>query len=282
MKVTVLAENTVAVSFMLLAEHGLSLFIEDFNEDSNERVLFDTGQGLGIVNNAGLLGVDLGSTNKIVLSHGHIDHTRGVKPVFDAIGGREIICHPAVYDNKYFKGMRFGMEREIFIGFPYPQKELEQLGARFIFNAGPQKITENITATGEIPFKNDFEKIDKDLYIKIDAEFRPDPLPDDQALIVKTDRGISLITGCAHRGLSNTMEYAAALSGVREFYAVLGGTHLQVADMDRIERTIDSIKKFNVQKIGPCHCTGPKALSILANEFGDKFLFISVGSSVEI
>jgi len=281
-KVTVLTENTVAVSFMLLAEHGLSLFIEDSNEDSTERVLFDTGQGLGIVNNVGILGVDLASTNKIVLSHGHIDHTRGVKPVIDAIGAREIICHPAVYDNKYFKGIRFGMEREIFIGFPYPKEELEQSGARFTFNTGPQKITENITATGEIPFRNDFEKIEKDLFIKVGNEFKPDPLPDDQALIVKTNKGVSLITGCAHRGLSNTMEYAAALSGAREFYAVLGGTHLQVANLDRIDKTIESIKRFNVQKIGPCHCTGPKALSILSREFGDNFLFISVGSTIEI
>jgi 7,8-dihydropterin-6-yl-methyl-4-(beta-D-ribofuranosyl)aminobenzene 5'-phosphate synthase len=278
LKVTVLAENTVDVSFMITGEHGLAMFIED----GDERVLFDTGQGLGIINNSSFFGVDLGSTTKIVLSHGHYDHTKGLKPVLDAIGGREIICHPAAFEPKYFKGKRFGQEMEIMIGLPYSREDLEQSGAKITFNKGPHKVTGNITATGEVPLTNGFEGLEKDLSIKVGDVAQPDPFLDDQSLVVKTDKGVSVITGCAHRGLVNTMDYAAKLTGTGEFYAVLGGTHLFASGEERMKKTVEALRKYNTKIIGTCHCTGMKGMARLMTEFKDRFLPFNVGSSVEI
>ena len=77
-RITVLVENT-AESPGLLAEHGLSLWIET----GSQCILFDTGQGGALVNNADRLGISLSRVDTIILSHGHYDHTGGLA---DALG----------------------------------------------------------------------------------------------------------------------------------------------------------------------------------------------------
>jgi len=277
MKITILVENSVEVSFLLTAEHGLSILIDN----GNEKVLFDTGQGMSILNNPQFLGIDLNEIKCIVLSHGHSDHTRGLKPVLEVTGRKDVYAHPEVFGKKYFIGKRKGIDMELSIGIPYERKEIEEMG-NLILTDSNVKLADGIWTSGEIPFITDFEGVDKTFFIKEGENFLPDTMPDDLAIFVKSNKGYSIILGCGHRGVCNTVEHISKLTGEREFYALIGGTHLVSADEDKIKKTIDFIKKYRFKKIVPLHCTGIKATFEIFKNFGEVFTPGCVGTVIEV
>ena len=88
-QVTTLSENTA--NHRVLAEYGLSILVEA----DGQKVLFDTGLSFSAIYNAQLLGVDLSTVDRIVLSHAHPDHTGGLRQVLKRVGQKEVIAHPA-------------------------------------------------------------------------------------------------------------------------------------------------------------------------------------------
>lgn len=127
-----------------------------------------------------------------------------------------------------------------------------------------------------------FEEIDAGLYVKEGLTWKPDAIMDDQALIVKTTRGLVIILGCAHRGIINTLYHAQQITGETDIHMVLGGSHLMNASKERLRKTIDALKDLRVQKMGLCHCTEMYAISVLAQEFNEKFFFNKAGTIVNI
>ena len=288
---TTLNENT-ASSFPLIGEWGLSILVEV----DNLKILLDTGQNIAVVHNAALMGIDLSQIDKIVLSHGHSDHTGGLWEVLNRIRlqGRterkvEIIAHPDVWASKYG---RISEEKYIYVGIPFQKEELENLGASFTLTKDPVWLSENVVTTGEIPMTTEYEQIEPLVYVKEGNEFHPDPLWDDQAIIIKSELGLVVVLGCCHRGIINTLHHAQKLTGVEQIYAVIGGMHLQfavggtdvtsVVATERLDRIIAELKKFDIQRIGPFHCTGPIASIRLAQEFGEGFFFNNAGTRVTI
>lgn len=265
--ITTLSENT-ATALWLLAEWGLSILVE-----SNElTVLLDTGLSISAVHNANKLGVDLKMIDKIVLSHGHIDHTGGLKEVLSKTGKVEVIAHPDVWQAKYSRTPGY---EERNLGIPFAQKELEELGASFTFSREPIWMSDNILTTGEIPMVTEYEEIDPNLYVKEDSKDIPDKLLDDRALIIKTDLGLVVILGCAHRGLINTLYHARDISGEKRVYAVVGGTHLLRASEKRLTMTIAELKGMGIQRVGVSHCTGSWPSILLAQELGQNIFFFN-------
>jgi 7,8-dihydropterin-6-yl-methyl-4-(beta-D-ribofuranosyl)aminobenzene 5'-phosphate synthase len=119
-------------------------------------------------------------------------------------------------------------------------------------------------------------------FIKKDTTLIPDELLDDQAISISTEQGLVVITGCAHRGIINTLYHAQQITGVKQIHAVFGGAHLNEASEERILRTITALKELDVQKLGLCHCTGLDALYLMAHEFGDKFILNNAGTVIEL
>jgi len=270
-----LSENT-ADSGDLLAEWGLSIFIAT----GKENILFDTGKTISAAYNIDSLKIDLKRIDKIVLSHAHYDHTGGLRQLLRRMGKEvEIIAHPDIWAAKYRR--RKG-EKDKYIGIPFQRQELESLGARFTLTTKPLKIADNIMTTGEVPMVTDYETIDSRLFVKSDQGWQPDKLLDDLALIINAEPGLVVVLGCAHRGMVNTLYHARQLTGVKTIHTVLGGSHLINAPRERIRRTIADLKELDVQKLGLCHCTSLPAISLLAQEFGDKFFFNITGTTIEI
>ena len=275
LQITTLSENTAGRG-SFLAEWGLSFLVE--TDEAN--ILFDTGQSISASHNADLLGIDLSRVDKIVLSHGHFDHTGGLRHVLRRIGKEiEIIAHPDIWQAKYVTHQG---EEARYTGIPFHRQTLESLGARFNLTTEPVRITDNIMTTGEIPMVTDYEKIEPDLQVKEGNRFKPDKLRDDQALIVNTEAGLVVILGCAHRGIINTLYHARQIAGVKAIYAVLGGCHLLNATEERVWLTIAALKELEVQRLGVCHCTGLLASAIMAQEFGDGFFFNNAGTSISL
>ncbi|MDY7019651.1 MAG: MBL fold metallo-hydrolase [Chloroflexota bacterium] len=276
MNIITLTENT-AGNVGVLAEWGLSILVEV----DGLNVLLDTGLSASVVHNASVLGIDLSIIDKIVISHGHTDHTGGLRQLLKTMRKEvEVIAHPDIWDAKYSERAREGLY--VYAGIPFRREELEGLGASFTLTSEPVWISDRIVTTGEIPMLTDYEKIDGNLHVRKEGEFHPDPLRDDLALAIKTEQGLVMITGCAHRGIVNTLLHAQKLTGIEAVDTVVGGTHLIRATEERVELTIAELKRFGIQRLGASHCTGFPATVRLAEEFGDIFFANNAGTRLQL
>src|SRR4030042_2002953 len=241
-RISTLSENTANYGF--LAGWGLRILVEV----DGVRILVDTGLSFSPVHNAQLMGIDLAIIDRIVLSHGHADHTGGLREVLGIRGKVEVIAHPDVWASKYTR--RAGQKEEQYIGMPFSREELESRGARFNLTREPIRISENVMTTGEIPMVSGYEEVENNLFIKEGDALYQDQLADDLALLIDTDFGLVVILGCAHRGIVNTLRRAQSLTGKELVYAAIGGTHLFRASEERIGQTIADLKQMGIQKLG--------------------------------
>jgi 7,8-dihydropterin-6-yl-methyl-4-(beta-D-ribofuranosyl)aminobenzene 5'-phosphate synthase len=268
-----LGENT-ASQRDILGEWGWSLLVR-FGERA---VLLDAGPGDSTLHNALALRQDLRAVEAVVLSHGHYDHTGGLLPLLDEIHRERlpVYAHPAAWGAKYSRSRKTGRYR--FVGIPWRREEAERLGASFMLASQPTWLTEDILASGPVPMENDLETVDDTLFLREGEGYVPDRLEDDQALFLKTDLGLIVLLGCAHRGVLNTLALARRLTGMHQVYLVLGGTHLKSADEEHVERRVAGLRRAGVEWLGVSHCTGSRAAVLLAREFGERFFFNHAGA----
>lgn len=255
MRITVLADNTVAVR-NARGEHGLSFSVET----GENCLLFDTGQGLVLADNAHALNVDLDAVDTVVLSHGHYDHTGGLAGVLrDAAGPLTVHAHPDALLPKYKRDD--GKARDI--GMPAESREAIHEGrCRFIPSRESAQIAPGIRTTGEIPRLHPRESITEPFCLD-PAGCRPDPLLDDQALVMETMHGTVILLGCAHCGIINTLDHIQQLMAGKPIHAVMGGMHLGSATESRMEWTLRELHRFRISLLVPMHCTGQKANAAL-------------------
>lgn len=270
LRITVLAENTVRQA-NLLAEHGLALWVEL----DGRRILFDTGQGKVLRQNAEHLEISLDATETIVISHGHFDHTGGLKDVLSTAGQIDLYLHPAALNKKYYRE-KTPPHRGIGIA-GFDERTLRGRTQSLTWTREPTELMAGVHVTGEIPRRNDFEDTGGPFY-RDESCIEADPLLDDQALYIETPAGIIAVLGCAHAGVVNTVDYVAELTGRDRIHAVLGGMHLARATTQRLEATVEALKRYDVRKIGAAHCTGIRATSYLWSQLPNECFECSVGS----
>lgn len=268
-KVTVICENSVYVPLPLIGEHGLSFLLE-----GDDVSLFDTGQGLGVVHNLKMLGKDIASIKRIILSHGHYDHTGGLIPVLKEHGGAlPVYLQPSSFNNKLSQ-LPSGIT--VNIGMRARRDEYEKSGAEFIDVSGYTRISESIHALCEVKRPEGWEPWDRMLKADVSGEIKSDPFNDDLSLMVETPSGPVVLLGCAHAGMVEILDQIAEASGYREFYAVIGGTHLGTASDDYVKKSMEAMDRYKVQVIGVSHCTGFKVSCAFAARFGERFVNASV------
>ncbi|OPL13022.1 MAG: hypothetical protein AVO38_03480 [delta proteobacterium ML8_D] len=275
LKLTVICENTVFGPCGLIGEHGWSCYVEA----EGYTMLFDTGQGLGVLSNSLILKKDLRLIDAIVLSHGHYDHTSGLPSVLGLSGSTPVYAHPDIFLVRYWK--KGDILREI--GIRYKKEYLESIGARFVYLTEFREIHSGIYVTGTVPRMTDFEPPDSNMQLRDpDVGWVQDPLKDDLSLIIDTNKGLVVILGCAHSGIINILKYIQANLPGRPIHTVMGGTHLGLADPVQFGITLSNLEKFDIKRLGAAHCTGLENAAKLYNAFGKRFFFASVGTSISI
>jgi len=273
MKIKCVVDNRAGLKSNLYAEHGFSLLVEE--NDTNFMV--DTGQTpIVLKNNMDLMGIT--AVDGVLMSHGHNDHTGGISAIKDTIGingcKTKFYMHPEILGQKY--AVLDGKQR--YVGFP-TSIDVETLNLEWI--GENTRISEDMWIFNQVEDHSGFEPIPEYLKVMENGKCLPDKFKDELNLVIITEKGLVVISGCAHKGIVNI------LNSVSEYfqddiYGVIGGSHLMDAPRERIQKTVESFKKLNPEIIALGHCTGFDALCLFKREFGEKFIPLESGAEISI
>lgn len=264
MKISIICEDSVkhatgsSKEKNCLAEHGFSAFIETGEDGgaSGVKILYDLGHTDLYWRNAEVMGIDLGSTDFIALSHYHWDHTGGLQR-HKFTSRKKLILHP-----------------EILKKLPAEEAQKIEKDFEIIASKGVSEFAPGAYFLGEIPRVTAFEK----------GIYKNDPMIDDSAIAIKASFGVVVVAGCSHSGICNICEYAKKVTRL-PLYAVIGGFHLMSdgvpgGNAELINGTIEYFKKENPKFIYPMHCVD---FSVMARFFGELGVEkLSVGDIIEL
>jgi 7,8-dihydropterin-6-yl-methyl-4-(beta-D-ribofuranosyl)aminobenzene 5'-phosphate synthase len=267
----------------VLAEHGFASLVTITNQGGMRSMLFDFGfSENGAAFNAEALSADLTTIEVLALSHGHLDHVGGIEKLVKKIGkdNIELVLHPAA-----FRSLRYVKVTEDFkVHFPpFTREKAQAAGVALIESEEPYPLLDNtVIFLGEIPRHTDFEKGSSNLCYEENGEEKQDPINDDSAIVFNVkDKGLVILSGCAHAGIINTARYAQVVTGIDTIYAIMGGFHLTGADFDSVVKpTSEALENLDPDYVVPTHCTGREAIMHIEKEMPDKFLLNMAGTKL--
>jgi 7,8-dihydropterin-6-yl-methyl-4-(beta-D-ribofuranosyl)aminobenzene 5'-phosphate synthase len=270
-EISIISDNQVPRPKGFIAEYGFSAYIKAVG-DEEIGILLDTGSGLVIEHNWEKFGLDWDAIDFVVLSHRHFDHTGGLVKVLERKKA-PIIAHPDI-----FKPSFLWVQGSLIDGsLPFPENRIREMG-RLYLTRDAFKLASGIAISGEIPRLTEFERT-PETYKLEDGRFLHDDMNDDMAIYIKTRKGLSIISGCAHSGIINTIRRGFELAG-GEPYLVAGGFHLIFSSTDRVKKTVDELMKFEM--IAPSHCSGSLIAGEILRKAPSKFLQMGAGVRFEV
>jgi len=211
----------------------------------NGKILFDTGgTSHALVDNMDRMMVSADELEGVVISHDHWDHTGGLWEVLKRKKGLKVYACSS-FSEEFKKCVR-------------------ELGAELIIVDKPMEIAEGISVTGGIK-----------------GEYKGEDIIE-QALAVKGDKGISVISGCAHPGIVNVVKFVENRFKTKKLYMVFGGFHLEDMKREEIGEIISDLEKLGVKKAGPTHCSGEKARRIFSGRYHDNFIAVKAGYIIQL
>jgi 7,8-dihydropterin-6-yl-methyl-4-(beta-D-ribofuranosyl)aminobenzene 5'-phosphate synthase len=268
LKVTTL--STMLTELRGVGEWGYAALIEA----DGQTILFDTGMRPDtVLKNADELGIDLSTVDTVILSHNHFDHTGGLVTLRRTLKEKTAAALQQVHAGEGIFLPR-SMDQEAIAKLPPIRKEFlvsvldvrdqyEALGGRFTIHDKPYELHPGMWITGPIPRIHPEKNWTPFMRIERNGSLEEDTIPEDQALVINTPKGLVVIAGCGHAGIVNTMEYARAIAERNPIHAVLGGFHLLRLTDEEVGWTGTKMYEFGVQHVLGAHCTGLNAVQLL-------------------
>jgi 7,8-dihydropterin-6-yl-methyl-4-(beta-D-ribofuranosyl)aminobenzene 5'-phosphate synthase len=278
--------TTLSGEAICRAHHGLSLLLTAHVGAERHTLLLDAGPaGSTLVQNAGILGVAWGEVEAVVLSHGHWDHGGGLLTALEAIarhrgpGKLDCFVHPGMFGQRATQrpdGVLLVQER-----LPGPER-LARTGSRVVNTREAQAAVGGVFyVSGEIPRVTPYE-VGLPGHVRRSADGRtwePDPLIMDERFVTVQvkNKGQLVFSACSHAGIVNVLTHAQQTFPSVPLYAAMGGLHLSGSTEPIIPETVAGLKRFGLTVLAAGHCTGWRAMSLLAREFAEALVPSAVG-----
>ena len=103
----------------------------------------------------------------------------------------------------------------------------------------------------------------------------------EQGLVIKTENGGVLITGCGHPGAVSMIALAEKELGI-EIHTIIGGLHLMRENDKDLEQLAATLKDMGVKQICPTHCTGDNSIATLKGLYGEGYIAGGTGQEIII
>ena len=258
--VRILVENTT-MKAALRAEYGFSALVEV----DGRKFLYDTGSRDALLYNAEALRMPVEECEGVIISHGHFDHTGALMAAVQKWKLKKLYAHSNLFAERYSVDAPDKLRE---ISCVFTEQELQAAGVDWIKTDTFTEIADNVYVTGQIPRVYPYENTGGNFVVRCGGALEKDKLPDDMGMVIRHPDGLILISGCAHAGLLNMMRYAMEQTGETRILAFIGGTHLMTASKERLEKTVEEIKRMGVQHLHPAHCTGFAASAYLLQNLG--------------
>lgn len=276
LQITLLTDDSVRKRG-LLAEHGLSLWIES----DRHKIVFDTGQTDVYLKNAQMLGLDLEQAQAIVISHGHYDHGGGLAWFPLRESGPRVYLHPEATLPKF--GLAKNLEEPHRpVGLPWRIDQIKHLDQIVTHNTSTLAIADNLYLCAEIPVVTDFEPVNTSLLVEKNDQVQVDAMHDEQVLVCTCKKGLVVVVGCSHPGIVNILKYVHLFFSEQPIHAVIGGMHLENASPIRLQQTIDYFRQMGITKVVPLHCTGSQAVWTMKQQLGDVVVTACTGDTITL
>lgn len=283
LKITTL--STMLTEFQGIGEWGYAALVEA----DGHALLFDTGERSDtVLKNAAEMGIDLSTVETVLLSHNHFDHTGGLTTLRREMKEKnpaalstthvgEGIFLPRVQDSDAV-AKKMSIPRELLVSAVDVRDRYEELGGQFVIHAEPTELFPGVWITGPIPRIHPEKNWTPLSTIETPEGLIEDDIPEDQALVVVTSKGLVVVAGCGHAGIVNTLEYARDLTGVDHVHAIIGGLHLLSATDEQLNWTGEKLGEFGIEQMIGAHCTGIHAVHHLRESMGLDRRTATVGS----
>ena len=268
-------------SFATIGEHGISMSVKILEGDSTHLILFDTaGYMQTVINNLKQFKIKSNEIEKLVISHGHLDHYGALIPIISELKeGCEIYLSPICLTKGYYATTESGdeippedfgsslrkLKREGKIKYfrrTPPSKNIIynraiESDVKIIETTKPEKLYDGIITSGEIEIFDETE-LPKGLYLGISkTEYEKHTYREEIALYINIkDKGLVVITGCSHTGIINIIKHGQKLTGIDKIYALIGGFHKERESSENIEEIVSFIEDLDPEITCGMHCTG--------------------------
>lgn len=278
LKVIVLIDNNKSQSDCdLLCEHGLSIYFEA----DNKKWLYDVGASGKYLLNALILGIEGNEVNNLILSHGHKDHTGGLKDFLQTNTSAQIFV-PQGISNRYYYTYRHERKRDI----STDHSLFTQYPSHFTSVKESIWLSDSVALVYNDSYLYLKPKGNQYLTVSDGTSEHPDLFNDEVALAVKTEKGLVVLSACSHNGVLNILQSCANFTSCNNVYAFVGGMHLVDGiseEQDDVESIADEIKNIYPDiKIYTGHCTGENAISVLSRKMKDRFCVFNSGMEIPI
>ena len=260
----------IVVLSTMLADEGIGEWgFAALVEADGKRLLFDTGaRPRTVLDNARELGLDLADIDDVILSHNHEDHTGGLMTLRGELKARRSAALGRAHVGRGIFWSRpndNGEERNHALKIRRPY---EESGGVFVTHEGPAELLPGVWLTGPVPRaypERNWSALGRVLAPEGSLE---DTIPEDQSLVIDTEQGLVVLSGCGHAGVVNTASYARKVVRDAPLHALLGGFHLFPLDDDRLDWTASRLREFGVHNLLGAHCTGLEAVYRLRDRLG--------------
>jgi 7,8-dihydropterin-6-yl-methyl-4-(beta-D-ribofuranosyl)aminobenzene 5'-phosphate synthase len=252
-KVTIL--STMLAEGEELGEWGFAALVEV----DGRKILFDTGAKQDVVSrNLATLKLDVSDLRDVVLSHWHSDHVGGFLTLRREMRDKSPAALATTHVGAGIFLPRFSGPPQVNMNpMRLLKGEYEALGGKWVEHAKPAELFPGVWLTGPVPRLHPERNWSGKARVKLPSgDVVEDTIGDDMALVVHTDRGLVVITGCGHAGVVNIVEHARALVGPQRVHALIGGIHLFNATDETLAWTTAKLKSIGLDHVIGAHCTG--------------------------